>query len=606
MTYRLRSCPILTAWIASFFLCSWLGGGLLAQTHQKLSGSLPTDAGYPQVIDFLTDQLPALQAPEVGLVLATDRLSPGGRHLQFWQTYRGQPIHTAGVKLNLGRDGRIWSVMNHLITVASVSQTPAQVDPDRVMARYTQALNAIRISYTQGWWSQQGRLIPIIRLESYQQGPVHAYELLVDARDGSELQRRDLAAYAHPEGDSTGVGRVFAPDPCTRAEAEYGIQFNDNDDLHSALLEQMMDTVLLPDLTYEGGVFHLRGPHVKIEDIQPFSLAPATSTDGQFIYPRDDARFEDVMVYYHIDRYQRYVQSLGFTNLQNKPFRADPHGLSNSDQSLFVGNQGDGYILLGDGGVDDAEDADVIVHEYGHALSYAAAPETRTGKERSGLDEGIGDYIAASYSYDLSNWNWFMIFNWDGHNEFWPGRTAISSITYPLASSANIYDYGEVWATSLMSIRSELGGAIMDRLVLQSLYGNANQMTLTDGAKLILEADSMLYSGAHTEILSQYFCSQNLLVDVGCLAVEVADPETPAFHPTGTVASLPGGNYRLQWPGHRPVELTLFSQLGQMVWQGTCPAQGELIVPLQGMPAGVYLLRWQGSKGMTSQKLLRY
>ena len=73
------------------------------------------------------------------------------------------------------------------------------------------------------------------------------------------------------------------------------------------------------------------------------------------------------------------------------------------DQSVFIGNSGNSYLLFGEGGVDDAEDADVIIHEYAHAISYAASPETNSGTERRGLDEGLGDYFAAIYSYQYNH-----------------------------------------------------------------------------------------------------------------------------------------------------------------------------------------------------------
>ena len=586
---------------ALFLICLLTGPLLWGQTYRKGQGYLPGDASPTQLIATLTTQYPALQPAAVSLHLASDILSPGGRHLQFWQTYQGLPIADAGLKLNLGRDGRLWSVMHHLRPVQGVAPGARQYDPAQLAPRLAQTLGAERVTYAPQWWWQNGRLIPALRVASYQPGPQHALELYIDARNGQELMRRDLSAACRPpEDDTLGLGAVFLPDPCTRGQVPYGERFTDNDDRDTATLTALIDTVVLRDLAYADGLFHLSGPYVQVEDIQPFELAPATSVDGDFTFTRSDDRFEDVMVYYHLDRYQRYVQTLGFTNLQNGPLRADPHGLSNSDQSLFTPNEGDSYLLFGDGGVDDAEDADVIIHEYGHALSYAAAPDTRVGEERAGLDEGIGDYVAASYSFDLNDWNWFQLFNWDGQNEFWSGRDLTAPLSYPPSGFADRYDYGVIWAACLMSIRAELGATITDRLFFQSLYGLARDMTLMDGARLVLDADSMLYGGAHSMALTRQFCDRNLLSGSSCLAVSA----TPMPERRWQLASQPDGDLRVQGLAE-PLHLTLYNLLGQPLWQGRLAAHASVEVPLSRWPAGVYLLRAQGPTLLLQRKVKR-
>lgn len=49
-------------------------------------------------------------------------------------------------------------------------------------------------------------------------------------------------------------------------------------------------------------------------------IRPATafSPSGDFLYQPDDPRFKEVMVYYHIDAAERYIQSLGYSD-DNQP-----------------------------------------------------------------------------------------------------------------------------------------------------------------------------------------------------------------------------------------------------------------------------------------------
>jgi Zn-dependent metalloprotease len=48
--------------------------------------------------------------------------------------------------------------------------------------------------------------------------------------------------------------------------------------------------------------------------------------------------------------------------------------------------------------VDDAEDADVIVHEYGHAIQADQVPGFGAGGDAGGMGEGFGDYLAGTIS----------------------------------------------------------------------------------------------------------------------------------------------------------------------------------------------------------------
>ncbi|MEM9984232.1 MAG: T9SS type A sorting domain-containing protein, partial [Bacteroidota bacterium] len=484
------------------------------------------------------------------------------------------------------RRGHISSVADYQLHAPQYFRSGFTYDTLLIRARYGELLGATAITIRPAWWVKDQGLISAYQLETHQPGIVPSYEIWVDAISGEEIQREDRATYFHPASkDSNGRARVFIPDPCTKAEVAYGVNFTDQGDAHTALFESLMDTVVLPDLRFENGTFYLEGPYVKIEDISSFEVAPATSTNGDFFFGRDEYGFEDVMVYYHVDRYQRYVQSLGFFNLQNQPVRADAHGRGDLDQSVYVPDNQGGYMLFGDGGVDDGEDADVIIHEYGHALSEAAAPGTKSGRERRGLDEGIGDYVAASYSRDLSPWNWYQIFNWDGHNEFWSGRNALSQLSYP-PSNISIYTYGILWASTLMQIREELGPAVTDRLVFQEMYSNFPNMTLMDAAQLMLETDTMLYDGVHSEVLYDYFCQRKLLPGSTCATVNISPKplETP---------------YRLIRPSNRELKLASQSDLAAklVLWdlsgreiKAWDQYQLNSTLSLEGLVDGIYLL----------------
>jgi hypothetical protein len=52
---------------------------------------------------------------------------------------------------------------------------------------------------------------------------------------------------------------------------------------------------------------------------------------------------------------------------------------------------GDSEIKYGSGAVDDAEDADVILHEYGHSIQDDQVPGFGAGHQAGSIGEGFGD-----------------------------------------------------------------------------------------------------------------------------------------------------------------------------------------------------------------------
>ena len=189
------------------------------------------------------------------------------------------------------------------------------------------------------------------------------------------------------------------------------------------------------------------------------------------------------MTYYQLDQSLRYInQTLGISLM---PFQYaggmifDPSGLSGADNSHYIG--GTGRIAFGEGGVDDAEDADVILHELGHGLHDWATGGNLS--QVNGLSEGCGDYWAQSYSRSVAVWTpvqpaYQFVFSWDGHNPFWGGRTTNYGALYPGGLVGQIHTDGQIWATCLMKIYDAIGRNKTDRAFLQGLMltnGTTNQ-----------------------------------------------------------------------------------------------------------------------------------
>lgn len=513
--------------------------------YQKVHITLPNNTYTNDIVAVLLAKYDILSSnPDLGLALQYMIESAGNKHFQFVQTYKNYPIYNAGIKVNF-RGNTIVSVLNYLHPLFQSINLNFTKSESQVLKSISVQANSYHTTIEKKIFFDNNIAIPVYELITFSHQMPVSFEWIVNAQTGEVLQQLDRAAYlSHPpikNGQSATQncslsslcypttnqqncqntrGYIFNPDPCTKSHTTYNAPFSDNNDQTTSAFNSVMDDVQLLDLDYDTDfeLYKLSGPYVTIEDIELPAISPAISFTGNFYFNRSQSGFEDVMAYYHIDKYQRYIQSLGITNLCNFPLTVDAHGNNGLDNSHFVPpNNANNFsrIAYGTGGVDDAEDADVIVHEYGHALSYSASPNSNIGTQRTGLDEGIGDYIAASYSYDLDTFQWSRLFNWDGNNEYWVGRKATSADSYS-SSLSSTYEIGTIWTATLMDIRQALGAEVGDKLFFEELYHNAPNMTLQDASRCYLDADSALYGGIHTKKILEFFCARSLFSGQNC------------------------------------------------------------------------------------------
>ena len=358
--------------------------------------------------------------------------------------------------------------------------------------------------------------------------PSGSWHTFVDALSGEVLRSSDLTCYhKHPQAPLplpdppiNGSGNVFDPDPLSVAGATYGdVGMTDNSDANSAQLQAAMSNVTLYGIEFASGVYKLKGPYAEIVDTESPYNGLFTQASSTFNFTRDQDGFEAVNCYHHVDKSMRYINvTLGTTLM---PFqyvggvKFDPSGLNGADNSHYLG--GSGVIAFGEGGVDDAEDADVIIHELGHGLH-----DWLTGGNLSqvnGLSEGSGDYWAQSYSRAYSGqWTssdaaYHYMFHWDGHNPFWGGRTTNYGATYPGGLTGSIHTDGQIWATALMRIYNAIGNQATDLAFLEGLALTGSSSSQNDAANAVYQAAiNMGYSCEELTIIRDEFLATGYTV----------------------------------------------------------------------------------------------
>jgi hypothetical protein len=179
---------------------------------------------------------------------------------------------------------------------------------------------------------------------------------------------------------------------------------------------------------------------------------------------RSDPRFEGLMAYAHLDRVQRYLQSLGFRG--RAAVNAEPQDvlatrIEGYDNSMYQPRND--LLVFGAGGVDDAEDAEVILHEYGHAMQDAQVPGYGGTEEALAMGEGFGDFLAGAYFARTSGgFGDVCLMEWDATSYRTGPQTCLrrmdSAKVYPKDIVHEEHADGEIWSTFLWNLRAALPG----------------------------------------------------------------------------------------------------------------------------------------------------
>lgn len=448
------------------------------------------------------------------LQAVAQRPSPSGTHVRFQQTYGGIPMWGAEAVVSFDTRFAPTVVACDLEAEPAAASGVPSLAPATACSVAVGALGGAAgllspIDARLHWRSRAGAWRLEYRVRIVCTRPAGDWEVWIDAANGDvrDLTDRTVFARAAAPRSALAVGaRVFLPDPCL---ATGDPALRDDSDSDAAVPDDAYSAVLLENLDApSGGWYRLTGSWARIEDWELPRVPPDSSSSPQFVRSRSEPGFEDVMAYYHMDAVQRWYRSLGFTNANAVRQVADPHGVNGEDNSKFVPSLH--RIAFGEGGVDDAEDAMVIVHEYAHATQFDIVPTWGTGGHTHAMGEGFGDYLANSYAWGrfperVESWN--GLFQWDGHNEYWAGRRAIdTALRYPRDATGSVYRAGTLWCSALTDALYAIGQReVMDRLVVDHHYALTGDATMEDAANAILAADVALYAGAHLEVLVEVF-----------------------------------------------------------------------------------------------------
>jgi Zn-dependent metalloprotease len=420
-------------------------------------------------------------AGDNGLTVVAVRHSLLGTHSWYQQTVNGIPVLGGFYATHTdNRTGEV-IVQDGRLTVNAVQAFAATVTQDRAqaaaLARTGGDLLSSQLAILPGEAGQPHTLAWRV-LSDTDRGTMQS---LVDARSGSVVKVDSLVKEAN------GTGVVFEPNAVVTLQNE---SLTDNNNANSAVFGPAYKTVTLTQLNNTG---QLRGAYAR-----NVSNNPVTSNSRTFNFNRSQRGFEQVMGYYHITRAQEYIHTLGFTDVNNSAQAYRTTGLT--DDNSFYDPSVD-RITFGTGGVDDAEDAEVIWHEYGHAIQDDQVPGFGSTLQAGSIGEGFGDYWAFTMSIPVSaataTTPLACIADWDSVS-YTTGvphclRRVDGKKVYPRDSAGEVHADGEIWSRALFDIHNALGRTQANTIVLEAQFGFASNTTFAAAANKIVATAQALY-----------------------------------------------------------------------------------------------------------------
>jgi Zn-dependent metalloprotease len=218
------------------------------------------------------------------------------------------------------------------------------------------------------------------------------------------------------------------------------------------------------------------------------------------------------MAYYWVTQAQRYIQSLGFgstlppVNRRQQLLRINQFG---GDNSFYREGTGKLTITLGKGGVDDAEDAEVIVHEYGHSVQDNQVPGFGTTPDAGAIGEAFGDYLAVTVSEHFARTaDEPCVADWDStsYTVTTPHclRRVDTNKHYPEDLVGEVHADGEIWSRALWDIHQALGATPADTIIISAQFHFTPDISMRAAAAATIRTAGLYGTSAQAAVRAAF------------------------------------------------------------------------------------------------------
>jgi Zn-dependent metalloprotease len=187
--------------------------------------------------------------------------------------------------------------------------------------------------------------------------------------------------------------------------------------------------------------------------------------------------------------------------MQSQRVRINQYGADNS----FATDHPKDELRFGKGGVDDAEDAEVILHEYGHAIHFSQN-FSFASEEAGAISEGFGDYWAADVSNIVAPTpDPACVADWDStsYTSTTPHclRRVDTNLHYPGDLNGEVHHDGQIWSRALWDIRTALGHEEADKIILNGQFNFPGTTMTALATNTVVVAQSLFGSAAASAVM---------------------------------------------------------------------------------------------------------
>jgi hypothetical protein len=234
---------------------------------------------------------------------------------------------------------------------------------------------------------------------------------------------------------------------------------------------------------------------------------------------------------------------------------------------------------FGSGGVDDAEDSEVVLHEYGHSIQDDQVPGFGPGDEQGAMGEGFGDFFAAMMTFDKGSLAYqtsrrYCVAEWDAaaYNPVvgaddgsgclrWVDGTDEDSgndIGVYSNTPTQVHDDGRYWSAGMTCIFEGMGGnlAARDGVLQLVIDSHQNLVPVDDNTAFekqvaaMIVSDQNLNSGQNVQLIRNCAAERGLATLAETVPPDRTPPEVTASVDPANPDGADGfytGNVRVSW-----------------------------------------------------------